>query len=433
MITRVEVKLENDTPQNREKGIRCASVASFDANDKRTDHPELIDHKEYTSKQLLVKTISQKLGVEDEIIEIIGEDTLKDDADTLEEELYKNGSLFPYEMPKEVDIREDKFSIFEWLRKLEKKQLILNPEFQRHLVWKDVQRSRFIESILLNIPLPPMYVRQDKEGKYIIVDGQQRTTTLQSFVKEGKFKLSDLQVLKELNGKTFNDLAPGLQAAIEDKMLLFYIIKLTVPLPMVYDIFNRINTGGTQLNRQEIRNCIFLGKATRLLKKLSEQGYFKLAVDYGISFKRMKDREAVLRYLAFKIFNYERDYKGDMDDFLGEAMKAVNKMNDEEIDALEKDFQRVMKLTYEFFGPGNFRLPTEKSKGRINIAIMESISHFFSIQPDHFLQQHKTKIKENFDKLFLDNDFIESVTRSTGDKRKVITRFELAHKILGDV
>jgi hypothetical protein len=60
-------------------------------------------------------------------------------------------------------------------------------------------------------------------------------------------------------------------------------------------------------------------------------------------------------------------------------------------------------------------------------------SHFFSIQPDHFLHQHKTKIKENFDKLFLDNDFIESVTRSTGDKRKVITRFELAHKILGEV
>ena len=200
---------------------------------------------------------------------------------------------------------------------------------------------------------------------------------------------------------------------------------------MVYDIFNRINTGGTQLNRQEIRNCIFLGKATRLLKKLSEQEYFKVAIDYGISFKRMKDREAILRYLAFKIFDYDSDYKGDMDDFLGETMKTINQMNDEEIAALEKDFERVMKLTYEFFGPRNFRLPTEKSKGTINIAILESISHFFSTNPDHFLKQHKAKIKENFDKLITNRDFIESVIRSTGEKRKVIIRFKLAHEILG--
>jgi hypothetical protein len=269
MVTRVEVTLENDTPQDRNRGFRCASVVTFDENEERTEHPDLINHKEYASRHLLVQEISRKLGVEDEIIEVISEDTLKDDADTLEEELYKNGSPYPYEMPKELDIREDKFSIYEWLRKLKKGQVLLNPEFQRHLV--------------------------------------------------------------------------------------------------------------------------------------------------------------------FKIFDYKKDYKGDMDEFLGETMKAINQMSDEEINALEKDFERVMKLTYEFFGPRNFRLPTEKSKGRINIAIMESISHFFSIQPDHFLQKHKEKIKENFDKLFADSDFIESVTRSTGDRGKVTRRFELAHKILGDV
>jgi hypothetical protein len=433
MISRVEVTLENETPQDPNRGIRCKSVAAFDENEERTEYPGLSDHKEYDSKHLLVQEIAREMGVKDEIIEIVSEDTIKDDVDTQEEELYKNGSPYPYEMPKEVDIREDKFSIFEWLRKLKEGKILLNPEFQRHLIWKDAQRSRFIESILLNIPIPPLYVRQEKDGKYIIVDGQQRTATLQTFVIDGIFKLSGLKVLKELNGKVFNDLAPGLKAAIEDKQLFFHVIKLTVPLPMVYDIFNRINTGGTQLSRQEIRNCIFLGRATRLLKKLSEQEYFRLAIDYGISFKRMKDREAVLRYLAFKILDYKQDYKGDMDEFLGVAMKAINRMSDEEIAALEKDFERIMKSTCDFFGPRNFRLPTEKSKGRINIALMESIGHFFSIQPDHFLQQQKAKIKENFDRLFLDNDFIESVTRSTGDRGKVIKRFDLAHKILGDV
>ncbi|HLP60740.1 MAG TPA: DUF262 domain-containing protein [Candidatus Deferrimicrobium sp.] len=432
MITRVEVTLENDIPKDRMQGFRCSKVVTFDANENITVLPDLIDHKEYASRHLLVQELSRKLGAAYGIIEVTGKDTLKDDADTQEEELYSNGSPYPYEMPREVEIRENKFSIFEWLRKLKEGKMLLNPEFQRHLVWKDEQRARFIESILLNIPLPPLYVREDKEGRYIIVDGQQRTSTLRDF-EEGKFKLSGLQILKKLDGKSFNDLDPGLKATIEDKQLSFYIIKLTVPLPMIYEIFNRINTGGTQLTRQEIRNCIFLGSATRLLKKLSEQEYFKLAIDYGISFKRMKDREAILRYLAFKIFNYDRDYKDDMDDFLGTTMKAINQMNEDETTVLEKNFERVMKLTYEFFGPKNFRLPTEKSKGRINIAVMESISYFFSIKPDHFLQQHKDKIKTNFNRLFQEKEYIEAVTRSTGEKKKVIIRFKLVQEILGDV
>ncbi|MCX6579449.1 MAG: DUF262 domain-containing protein [Candidatus Aminicenantes bacterium] len=432
MIARVEVTLENDTPQDRMGGFRCSKVVIFDGNENSTDRPDLIDHKEYASRHLLVQELSRRVGTAYGIIEVTGKDTLKDDGDTQEEELYDNGTPYPLEMPREVEIRESKFSIFEWLRKLKEGKMLLTPDFQRHLVWKDDQRSRFIESILLNIPLPPLYVREDKEGRYIIVDGQQRTSTLRDF-EEGKFKLSGLQILKKLDGKSFNDLDSGLKATIEDKQLSFYIIKLTVPLPMIYEIFNRINTGGTQLTRQEIRNCIFLGRATRLLKKLSEQEYFKLAIDYGISLKRMKDREAILRYLAFKIFNYDRDYKDDMDDFLGTTMKAINQMNEDETSALEKDFERVMKLTYEFFGPRNFRLPTEKSKGRINIALMESISYFFSIHPDQFLNHHKEKIKKNFDRLFGDRDFIESVIRSTGGKGKVIKRFKTVQEILGDV
>lgn len=141
MITRVEVTLEGDTPQDRNRGIRCKEVVTFDEREEKTEHPDLVNHQEYDSRHLLVQEISRKLGVEDEIIEIIDEATLTDDADTKEEEIYKNGSLYPYEMPGEVDIREDKFSIFEWLRKLKKGQLLLNPEFQRHLVWKDDQRS----------------------------------------------------------------------------------------------------------------------------------------------------------------------------------------------------------------------------------------------------------------------------------------------------
>ena len=113
-----------------------------------------------------------------------------------------------------------------------------------------------------------------------------------------------MKALTHLNNCNFSDLAAiegDYQTRIEDKKLTLYIIKPSVSSKVIIDIFNRINTGGTQLNQQEVRNCIFSGKSTKLLKELSEKDYFKDAIDGGISSDRMKDREAVLRYLAFKV------------------------------------------------------------------------------------------------------------------------------------
>jgi len=352
------------------------------------------------------------------------------DEDTKNEDVYENG--YPYEMPEEVDIREDHMSVFEWLRKIQQGKLILDPEFQRKLVWSADQKSKFIESVLLNIPLPPFYVNQNKEGKYIIVDGLQRTDTLQSFVKEDGFRLQNLQVLKKLNGFGFNDLDTSLQTKIEDKQLFLYVIKPSVPIPMVYDIFNRINTGGTQLNRQEIRNCIFIGKATRLLKELSETEYFRKAIDNGISPKRMKDREAVLRSLAFSILGYQ-NYIGSMDDFLEMAMQSINAMNDDAINSLKERFKYAMEFSYCFFWGKNFRLPTEKTKGRINIALLESVCYFFLITPHNFLTENEAAIKRNYEKLLSSPIFIDAIKTSTGDKKRVSNRFNLVQQILGDV
>lgn len=360
-------------------------------------------------------------------------EVIEDDQDTEEIDTYGDGSIYPYDMPKEVDIREDPQTVFEWMRKLQKGQLITDPEFQRNLVWKPKQKALFLESVLLNIPLPPLYVNQTVDGKYIIVDGLQRTSTLYEFILEDAFALQGLQVLTELNGLRFSELSAELQAKIEDKKFFLYVIKPSVPLPMVYDIFHRINTGGTQLTRQEIRNCFYIGEATRLLKELSEQEYFKQAIDWGISDKRMKDREAVLRYLAFKILDYKTDYKNDMDAFLGEAMKRINRMTEKQIDELRQDFERVMKLTFDFFGDKNFRLPTASTRGRLNIALFESVSYFFSIKADVFLQKHRKKILTNYEKLLNNKGFIDAIRYSTNDTRKVIDRFNLAQEILGSV
>ncbi|MBF0567479.1 MAG: DUF262 domain-containing protein [Nitrospirae bacterium] len=360
---------------------------------------------------------------------------IEGDEDTKKEDSYSSG-LYPRSITKaDIDIGEDKFSVFEFLRKMKQKKIEMDPEFQRNEVWNNKQRSRFIESILMNIPLPPLYLNQDISGNYIVVDGLQRLSTIRDFCPETVegFRLTDLVALPELNGKSFNQLSSELQSKIEDKMIHVFVIKPSVPILMVYDIFSRINTGGSPLSRQEIRNCLFIGKATRLLKALAEDETFMQAIDYGIAPTRMKDREAALRCLAFKILDYEKEYDNDMDKFLGNALDKINKMSNNEIEELKGDFIRVMTRTFELYQYGNFRIPTDSTRGRINIAVMESVCHFFSAQTDEFIKANKKRLIKNYKSLLEDEDYLDAVSVSTGDKRRVNARFRLSREILGNV
>ncbi len=359
-----------------------------------------------------------------------------------DEEDEDEDGVYPYDPTQsDIDIREVSLSVFELVRRHDEGRLIVNPEFQRNpLVWKREQQSRFIESIILNFPLPPFYVSENLDGKYSIVDGLQRTTALHQFVnnKDNKFSLQGLEALKRLNGKTFDDLkkmSGAYQTKIEDRRLILYVLKHSVPIRVIYDLFKRINTGGTQLKRQEVRNCIFIGKATRLLNELAKSELFKKAVDNSISPDRMRDKEFVLRYLSFQLFDYDKDYEGHISSFVEKAMRKMNKMSDEEIDQLKANFYRVMQLTDDFFGSRNFRVPLEgkTTRGRINIAVLESVGYFFAKQSDEFLQHHKPTIVGNFERLLKDEEFLISVQKNTNGKNRVKTRFELAQQILGDI
>lgn len=366
------------------------------------------------------------------------DDIVETDEDTPEEYATENAALYPdYLIQKDIDIRENTYSVFELKRRCDQKKVILDPEFQRNPdIWKPEEKSKFIESIILNFPLPYWYVKQTKKGEYIVVDGLQRTLAIRDFI-DNKFKLTGLKVLSQLNDCNFNDLKqlPGdYETRIEDKKISLYVIPYSVPPNILYEIFERVNTGGTQLQKQEIRNCIFSGQSTTLLKELSKKEYFKQAIDNGFSDKRMKDRELILHYLAFKICNdYHQDYQGDMNNFLADAMQKINEMSEKKIDELKKDFERVMTLTYDFFEQENFRLPTEQSRGKVNMIMFESISYFFSTHDDEFLEQHKETIKQNFVKLRKNSEYVGSIKRVKYDKDTVIKRFDLAQKILGDV
>jgi hypothetical protein len=338
----------------------------------------------------------------------------------------------------EIDIFEQKFSVYELLRKIDDGKITLNPDFQRNLVWKQHQKSQFIESLILNIPLPPFYFKQELNGSYIIVDGLQRTSALSEFLPRLStskvFPLIGLEALPQLNGKYFQDLDQEIKTRIEDKGLFIYILRPSVPMPVVYDIFNRINTGGTKLERQEIRNCIFIGKSTELLKELAESSGFKKATDGGISSTRMKDREAILRCLAFMIFDYKKDYTNSIDDLLERAMKRLNKMSDYEIASLKMQFHNAMEITFDFFGRNNFRIPVDSWRGRINIAVMETICFFFATNKADFLLKYKQNIIDNFyNKLLIKEEYLAAVKFSTGTPSKVTDRFRYAEQLLSEV
>jgi len=332
-----------------------------------------------------------------------------------------------------VNIKEDKYSIFEYLRKLKKGDIMLSPDFQRHVVWKPEQKSKFIESVLMGLPLPPIYLKKDSDTKYIVVDGLQRSSTLRDFM-EGKLVLTGLEpedknILNNATVDTLDDLKDGLRARIEDRQLFVYVMEPSVPMSVVYDVFNRINTGGTQLSRQEIRNCIFQGRSTLMLKTIAEDKTFKDSIDHGIQELRMKDREAVLRCLAFVVLNYELDYDGSMDKFMEKAMTKINKMPQSKSDDLERCTLNVFSLTSKIFGDANFRIPTDYTRGRINIAVMESVFNCFYQKKNRISinSTQKQKLTMAFKNLLADERFLGAVRWSTGSMSQVKTRFRLAH------
>jgi hypothetical protein len=366
--------------------------------------------------------MANSINIEDQPVLELDQDTSVEDKN--------DGGLYPYDPAYEnIEIGENPFSIFEYLRQLEKGKITIQPDFQRNQVWNNVQKSKFIESIILNFPLPPMYLNETKESTYIVIDGLQRSTALQQFY-EGGFALTGIEALPKYNGDKFKDLPEILQSKFENKKLTVFILKPSTPMVVIYDLFNRINTGGTQLNRQEVRNCIFIGKATQLLKELSEEDYFKEATNWGVKGTRMKDREVILRYVAFRWFNFQNEYNSDMSDYVETAMKKINKMEEPQVQEIRSDFERVMRWSYNIWGTGNFRIPTDRTRGTINTAILETVCNYISYRDDSFLDRNVDTIRTNYSTLISNEIYFEAVTKSTGNKAKVLDRFRLVNEIL---
>ncbi|WP_024593122.1 MULTISPECIES: DUF262 domain-containing protein [unclassified Pseudoalteromonas] len=290
--------------------------------------------------------------------------------------------------PKEVRIAKEQYSVFELLRKIQKKQLILAPEFQRADVWKNPQRAELLESILLGIPIPLIYLFEDKNGVRQVVDGRQRITALQKFY-DGKFKFTKLKVLTKLNGKSFGELDPFYQSKIEDYQINTYVIQPPTPESIKFNIFDRVNRGGVQLNKQEMRHALYQGKATDLLKVLSENEAFKKVTGNTVSPKRMRDKYLIIRLIGFYLYQKNRlsiikngettkyQYRSDIDDFLALVMDFINKQDSKDLnEELEGLFNDAMINIHNILGDEVFRFETKtKTKRPINIGLFEMLSY----------------------------------------------------------
>ena len=205
-----------------------------------------------------------------------------------------------------------------------------------------------IESILLRIPLPAFYFSSDKDGKYQVVDGLQGLATIHDFVRRDGFALQDLEYFDDLSGKRFKDLraSPVWQRRINTTQLFVNLIDQQTPIDVKFDVFKRINSGGTPLTDQEIRHCLSTSRARGLLKELAKSSEFVEATSRALLGSiRMVDREVVLRFIAFLKFPGQDNFRecGSMAEFLNRANKWLDCATDTEPLPLLLRLRRLQK------------------------------------------------------------------------------------------
>ncbi len=328
-----------------------------------------------------------------------------------------------------VFVRTEKRTVNEVMSRIDKERVRLHPDFQRDFVWDQATQSRLIESALMRIPLPVFYVAEGIDGRITVVDGLQRLTTFHRFVNN-RLRLSGLgdgrdegKIDSPLIGKTFSDLPVNLQERIEDTQLTLYILDSKAPERARLDIFERVNSG-KPLSRQQMRNSLYNGPATQWLKDAANSEAFLAVTDGKLDQKSMRDREAINRFCGFKLLGYG-EYKGDMDSFLADSLKYMNRMDMKDLDDLMNAFELSMRVNRKLFGKHAFRKSLSENdlhatRKPINISLFDVFSVFLSEEkPDILLDD----VKRSLIRLFEDKGFVNAISYSTNDTKQVHARF----------
>ena len=384
--------------------------------------------------------------------------------------------------PRQLSLTSKRISMDAIMRRLEQGTLILNPDFQRDEVWNEKAKSLLIESLMLRIPVPMFYFACDRENNFTVVDGLQRLSAIRDFVvgkeylqsiKDGctdpskkgcGMKLGNLEYLEDYDGYIMNDLPQAYINRIMETEFSVTIIEPDTPEDVKRNIFRRINTGGLPLSRQEIRNALYTGAATRLLKDLRNSTEFKAATNNSIKPRRSEDLELILRCISFIIRN-PSDYKyNDMDAWLSQTMQIINNFDktpsteDNKMEELSSKFDlkpvsihpyyTVQELSLVFklsmnrakllFGKQAFRKihRTEKDKikaGKIAKPLFEMWGSLLAFLPEDdfkILLQKKEVLIEKLLNLLKDQTFIMNISKSSTHPSVMEPRFNAIKKII---
>ncbi len=371
-------------------------------------------------------------------IQITGED---------EEERYSgdlsNPGIF---VPADVRISQIPLNIYNLMERLKNNEINLQPDYQRKRdLWSEEKQSQLIESLLLKIPLPTFYFDAQNEDRWVVIDGLQRLSAIYNYLVGDPMKGSEdeqrkkkafigLQYLEDFNNKTFDELPRQYIRRVKEASIVAYVVEKGTPDAVVFNIFQRINTGSLPLSDQEIRQALHQGHAIELTKELAESEEFKMATQYKISSERLMDREYVTRYLAFTELDYEKEYDNGMDDYLTKALDRVNRYEEKELNRIREQFLQLMRDCYDIFGKYTFRrydLITHR-RGPISKAIFELWVICFSQlngEKLNSIKENKDRFVAEFGELLKNHEF--STSLNSGKISDIRKRVKSANKLLG--
>ena len=348
-----------------------------------------------------------------------------DPASDVDEEVYPLDDIM---------VRSETRTVREVVRRINQERYAMDPDFQRDFVWDPKKQSKLIESCVMRIPLPVLYVAEGLDGRIVVVDGLQRLTTFVRFINDELTLTGPCN--DQLKGKRFSQLPINFQERVEDTQLTLYILDKSAPQRAQLDIFERVN-GGVALSRQQMRNALFNGPGTRWLKKISKSEPFLQATGPSLKAKIMRDREVINRFAGFRVLGWKSYDKGDMDDFLARTIERLNNLEESRLATLENEFSASMEQNYQLFDRHSFR-KSLRSKNRnaarsaINIALFDVLSWAFSKIPSAAVEDNADEIKDRIVDLVLDEEFENAISYSTNSTVQVRTRFLMVEEELSD-
>ncbi len=329
--------------------------------------------------------------------------------------------------------RQDK-AITDLHRMIKNGQIILSPTFQRKYVWSKKSASKFIESLLINIPIPTVFVSANCDGVWDVVDGQQRLTSILKFL-DNELQLSDLESLTELNKKYYDDLDEKTKRLLDNRTLSVVIIDNDSSEDIKFDIFMRINQGSVKLNEQELRNCLYRGPFMESIKEMgTNENLLKILKQKDTFINRLQHLEVIERFLSireiidtntFKLI--DGSYSGSTTNTINVFLKKNQNVDNDTIASYEILFNDTIKKVFAVFGTQAFR---QYVNGEYNYMINRSVAELqlvmCSFISNSDITKYKNKIKESFEKLMLgDNRFVDAFTHATNNISVVNYRYNI--------